>query len=431
MTLAALCLVLLAVLAVGVRTKGLLGGLLIVQAVYWGIGYVLRPGILLWLEPAPRYGDFLADPRLAALGYRTAVPTLLGLVLLSVVTTAVVTCVPAVRGWRRAAPAPRAVQVFDDTVSFTIFAAGWMFRALELTDSSSGLVSALSELPTVALGLALLHSARPRSWRFYLLAGLSELLWSVESLSKGPILALFVLFFLRRLRESGLPGLRASLGLVVLVFGAFTLVQASKTAQGTLADTGSAYAGYPAITRPVVGVVQRFDGLQAVTDAYLAGPGSWMSPTSALSEAVTSLVPRQLLPGGKGELVGKAWRLEVRSRTLPSPKGSDVSLAQGPAAEGFVIGGYWWIVLESIGTGLVFLLVVRALQSRRIFVISAGLAMLSEPFLFERGLLGVFEGAGRALEVATAALVVAAVYAGRRTLRQTGPQRRPHHVLRA
>src|SRR6476660_2136623 len=48
---------------------GLARVLLVVQAAQWSVSYVVRPVVLLWVQPKPRYGDSIADPRLAAIGY--------------------------------------------------------------------------------------------------------------------------------------------------------------------------------------------------------------------------------------------------------------------------------------------------------------------------------------------------------------------------
>src|SRR6185369_1609211 len=42
---------------------------LITQSVYWSLAYLARPVVLLWVQPQPRYGDNVADPRLAIMGY--------------------------------------------------------------------------------------------------------------------------------------------------------------------------------------------------------------------------------------------------------------------------------------------------------------------------------------------------------------------------
>src|SRR4051812_8706789 len=79
---AVLCLVVIssALLAMGItglRQRGVLGALLVAQAVYWTLGYVVRPLILLRFAPPPRIGDSIADSRLYDVGY----PAALGAVL--------------------------------------------------------------------------------------------------------------------------------------------------------------------------------------------------------------------------------------------------------------------------------------------------------------------------------------------------------------
>ena len=55
--------------ALGKRAGGVLGAIVMVQAAYWSLGYVLRPAVLLAVQPASTRGDPLADPRLAVRTY--------------------------------------------------------------------------------------------------------------------------------------------------------------------------------------------------------------------------------------------------------------------------------------------------------------------------------------------------------------------------
>jgi hypothetical protein len=87
----------------GTRWRGILGGLLIVQGLYWLLGYVARPAVLLLVQPSPRFGDFLADVRLASVGYESSVFDVLRPIAVGLLTFTV--CVIAFK--RSTAPIPR------------------------------------------------------------------------------------------------------------------------------------------------------------------------------------------------------------------------------------------------------------------------------------------------------------------------------------
>ena len=54
---------------------------LVAQSAHWSFSYVARPAVLLWVQPAPQYGDNVPDPRLADLGYDFGIAAVLRPVL--------------------------------------------------------------------------------------------------------------------------------------------------------------------------------------------------------------------------------------------------------------------------------------------------------------------------------------------------------------
>ena len=99
-------LVLCAQALLGARLRGPAGSFMILQCFYISMAWLVRPLVLLVVQPSPRRDDQIADPRFAWLGYDVVLSTLLPLALLGLVSCfavfflAATTCA---RGrWRRA-----------------------------------------------------------------------------------------------------------------------------------------------------------------------------------------------------------------------------------------------------------------------------------------------------------------------------------------
>ncbi|AFU00960.1 hypothetical protein [Nocardia brasiliensis] len=386
--------------------------LLIAQALYWAMSYLARPIVLLWVQPEPRFGDNVADPRLAALGYDHGIAMVLRPVVFGLWVYAGLVVAFAI--WLRRRRAPRRAAITDDpnfvpTLCVLYFlgalgrlamvATGTAGKAGEVETSSPALTF-VTMLGTIgAIGLIVfvrLASARATVAAVgLLLAG--ELLWTVAVESKTPImgaaLAIGVRFALGGWTR---PKIVAILLVSILGMGGFGWLQSLKATGQLRADAAVTDAAYPAAVRPMLSVLRRFDLLEAATDVYYTPPGSWLSPAEAAENAARSLIPAQLL-GSEKLRSGTAWAADVRGASVDMSQVS-VSLAEGGISEGYLLGGYTGIMVGAAFTFALLASWARALYSRHIALVVLGLALIEIPVIFERGILGSMEMLGKYLQ---------------------------------
>lgn len=380
---------------IGRRTGGVLGAFLLLLAAYLAAAWLLRPLVLAIGQPRPSLDDSVADPRLAGLGYSAALSQLLPLAVVGLVASLVVfwICTRGKEGhWNLTHSAPVAG-------SIVLWFVGWMLRAVSLADPSNGLLNTVSLLAAVGAGAIILFDVRkPRSKQagFLGVAVFGELVWSVEIASKAPILA-SVLWML--LRVLGRGRYRAWQVICTILGGliAFVGIQEVKVQNGVLTSNDRFATAYPAPIQPILYFVRRFDHLSALADSYFAGAGRWLTVGEAVKQFLISLIPQQLL-FDKGDNIGARWATEVRAYSVQSSN-TGVHLAEGPIAEGYVLGGVWGIILESLVLALVCVGVCTLFVSRSSTLRLLAVALTTQPVLFERGLLGLGEGLGKAIQV--------------------------------
>lgn len=394
--------------------QGIARVFLIAQAAYWGMSYVARPVVLLWVQPRPRFGDNIADPRLATIGYDHGIamvlqPVVFGLWVYTLMVLAYVI-------WRRrrgTAEQPRPADPNFIPTLWVVYAIGLLGRAVSYVTgntSSAGETQAASPLLSFVTLMAVMGSLgliifiRPASEKvtFLIIAGLTsmELLWTVVIESKTPILgaalAIAVRFSLTGWTRAKVTATGA---IAILGIGAFGWLQSFKESATAKAESQILDSSYPDVVQPFLSILRRFDLLEAATDSYYLAGRPWISPGAALQNALQSLVPGQLLGTAKFHS-GTAWARDVRGASVDMTRVS-VSLAEGNINEGYVLGGYVGVIVAVTFTFLLLLAAVRALHARNmIFFVAVGLALTELPVLFERGILGSMEVLGKTLQVA-------------------------------
>lgn len=426
----------LAVISAGAfAVRGIARVLLLGQVVYWLLSYVARPAVLLWVQPQPGYGDDLADPRLALIGYDHGItealqPVVLGLWLYAAIIAAYAT-------WTRDR-APLGLVRSDAEFTRTllvIYVIGGLARAAALLTGQAGsagevasanpVLDLLAGLATVgSLGLILFLRLPGTRTTMIALGGLLavELAWAIAVESKSPIIAAalgvairFALLGWTRRRTLGAVGL----GVVGLAgFGwlqSFKLTSEARSAAATVDEQ------YPAAVQPFLSILRRFDLLQAATDVYYMDGRPWLDVVAVLGAAWRNLVPSALL-GDEKLHSGTAWASEVRGASVDMSNVS-VSLAEGNINEGFLLGGYFGLGLGVAFTFALLLLTVRALHSSHIAVITLGVVVATSPVLDERGFLGSTEVLGKGVQLAAA--VWAIDLAVRTMYRPPQPEGRP------
>jgi hypothetical protein len=397
-----------------VHIPGIAKVFLIAQAAYWGLSYLARSALLLWVQPRPQYADNVADPRLAVLGYDHGIAVILQPVAFGLWVYAAAVVAWAVWMHHHPRGAHRRQESATDLVPTlsTVYALGLLGRVVTYAsgaagsagdlDSPNAILSFVAQLASVgALGLIIfVRPARPGVTVAVIGALLTvELLWTVAVESKTPVmsaaLAIGIRFAILGWTRVRVVAIVAISWLAILGFG---WLQGIKQTDHERSSATVANANYPELVQPYLSLLRRFDLLEAATDSYYMSGRTWLTPTEILQHSMLSLVPEQLIATEKLQS-GSAWAREVRGSSLDMTSVS-VSLAEGNINEGYVFGGYAGVAVGVLFTFILLLCVTRALQARHIIFLSLGLALSAPPALFERGILGSMEVTGKALQLA-------------------------------
>ncbi|RDI67743.1 hypothetical protein [Nocardia pseudobrasiliensis] len=390
---------------------------LVAQSAHWSLSYVARPVVLLWVQPEPHYGDNLPDPRLAALGYDAGIATVLGPVVFGLWFYAGLVVAYAI--WTRSRqgrePASHPFVHFAHDPVFTrtlavLYALGTLGRLAAVATGNNGragelespnpIVNLITILATIgAVGL-IVYVRTDRVRDTLLIIGAltaGELLWTAAVQSKTPIMGAALAIAVRCAMTGWTrANLTAVLAITAVAVGGFGWLQSLKATDTAKAEAAVTDSSYPPLVHPFLSLLRRFDGLEAATDAYYAGPHSWLSPEQVLVHAVQSLIPSQLL-GAEKFRSGAEWAMQVRGQSVDMGQVS-VSLAEGNINEGYVLGGYFGVALGVSITFALLLVWERSLYSRFVALPVFGLALIEVPVLFERGMLGTIETLGKYLQ---------------------------------
>ena len=312
--LATISVILIGLATFALQQRMILGALVGLQCAYLAVSYVGRPLFLLMLSPAPRLHDAVADARMASQGYPEALASVLEIALIGIVTFAIASVILIRMSRRREDAGSRAP--IDLASCGALLAIGWAFRLAAVT-STSDAISTLGLIASVGAGsLLLFHFHRfneKRSLLILVCVVASELTWSFYTATKAPIFAVGLVLLLVFLREFTFSVKKVTSVILVGValLAIFPLVQEAKVAAGTMDDTSSVTAAYPAAAQGFIPVVKRFDLVAAGMDAISAGPRSWISASEALQHVGQSFVPEGLLATEKWN-AGALWAIEVR-----------------------------------------------------------------------------------------------------------------------
>jgi hypothetical protein len=396
----------LAVLALAaIRLSAIAKVIVLGQVVYWTISYVLRPLFLLWFQPNPPIRDGISDQRIAMGGYEAGVyevgkPILFGLV---VYTLMIVILSRFMARNSQSVGVGGSMRDRPQTSLFVLLLAfGWVARSASILGANQGLVLTLQILAVVGAGGILMIPGRPEIRHqnmLFLVAIVSEVLWSIISASKTPLIAA-VMFVIIRFSISGWSKARVMLAGAAgaAIIAGFALFQQFKLGRpSSFGGSKNAIGFYPTWSEPLLPIVERFDQFSAVTDARLAGESTWLSGREIFLHALTAFVPQPL--GGDKVSAGLLWNTEVRAYSLQNAQYSQVSLAEGFIAEGFVAGGYLGIFLEALWISIAVIAITTLVGQRGIFWRSLGIICLGFPILFERGFLGGIETFSKGLQV--------------------------------
>ncbi len=297
-------------------------------------------------------------------------------------------------------------------VAFCLWVLGLVGRAGAILGVNS-LDSAFSTFGTVGASLLVISvrekSAKPVTALVCLLLVL-EVAWAFAYTSKTalivPLVALVIRWILRHPSSAKTSRFLAIAGLACAGFLLLQPVKGISTAEKVTASSSSEFAE---LKGAVVSLLERFDGLSAVTDAYVLPPGSWLTPEEFGQRMLTGAVPKG--PQQQPLLsTGQYWTQEVRAYSQLGRPVTDVSLAAGGTAEGFALLGWWGVVGENLLLAGCTLAVAAAMQSGR-----TGLILYSSNFVFstvfyEQGLIGVASSSNKSLQVLVVGFVLLTLF---------------------
>ncbi|MDT0211476.1 hypothetical protein [Curtobacterium sp. BRD11] len=391
-------------LRIAKRVKGPLSVILIAQVVFWSLAYVARPTYLLIARPTTT--DELADSRMMGAGYAEALMNVLSLVCvgqLAFTVAVVLTLALLPRRRTTFSPVtegePRALVY----AAFAFWCVGWLFR-LPVAEEFEGLASIARSFAPIGGGMLILLVRDRRNSAFPLVLIPVLLGEVVTALGEGSKTALIVpaLALVLRWNRRGVPHLKRRLALLgSLVLIGFLIIQPLKgidTAERVEAVNPGPLGKIQAQS---VALIERFDGVSAVQDALAHGPDNWLSVPALLSRSVSYVVP------GLSEDVtlGQRWTREIRTSSIPHQY-QDVSLAAGPTAEGYALGGWPGVLLESGMMGIATVLLGLAMASRRPYLLLIACVFIFSTTLFELGMLGMLQRVNRIILLSAVLLLI-------------------------
>lgn len=410
---------LLTIIVFSLRIPGVARVFLLAQVVYWALSYVARPTMLLIVQPVPRYGDNLADPRLYVVGYELGIAEALKPVVFGLWIYAAIVCAYSVwvrsrdREWPDSTPAKEPSHIILQTLWVALalglgarmaaFAAGLGTEAGQ-TESAFPVLDLLTLFASIgAIGLIVYYRSASTGMTLAVIGALAgvELVWSIATESKTPIMgaALAVIIRFAILGWSWRKvGVLTGIGVLGVV--GFSWLQSFKVTPAARAEAQLLDASYPEGLRPFLSILRRFDLLEAATDVYYLHGERWLSPALYIRSALESMVPSQVI--GEKLQSGTAWAQEVRGISVDMTQIS-VSLAEGNINEGYVIGGHMGVIVALLFSFALLVAASRALCSRNIVaIVTLGLTCIEFPILFERGVLGSMETVGKMLQLGIA-----------------------------
>jgi hypothetical protein len=389
-------------------TKGshiVLRGIVLGQTIFWALSFVLRPLTLIFVQPAPNFGDGVADSRLLFFdsNYALAVTTLSKIVLVSFLTYTITMYVilhndrvrtknNGAHQFSFARHMPRMRIPFSLIILFELI--GLTCEVLVANHDSSIVVKSCAVLGRFSTIIFFLYSQFDRkstSGKVQIaFVSICAALDSYLIASKNPIFGL-IFFAGIFIAQQGLPSKKLKIWILpasVAGFFVFNLIQDLK---GSLAENlvkSAVSDRYPIPFSSLYPILLRFDLFRSLTDAYFAGPGSWYSVSDYAKKILIGPVPQLW---GSGRTNGQLWAIEVSGKTISGRGRTGVSLAQGLPAEGWIINGYFGVAVIS-ALAAIFTFTVAWSMSKGLTVLSGILAYsVVSNSIFEQGLIGIAE----------------------------------------
>lgn len=381
-----------------------------VYGFYFSIAFVLRGALLAWLEPDPIQGSSFALSSLAHAGYSRG----LGEVMPFAMASAFGFFVALLATSRFLRPGQLRFGLTTST-SAMVFGIGVAARVAGLLFADDATLARMGGVGQAICAAVLAGTVLGTDWRrtgvrLVVAMGFAEVLLSILSASKTPVLTLLLLLYLDPHR--GRVTIRAFLLGVGVVVGAFTFLQRLK-------PNANQIEGENILAQAFFSIIGRLDGLYALAGAWQLGAGQY-NPSGGMAGAALRAVTPGWLQSSTKELAGGLWGINVYGVH------NGVSYAEGLAGEGLAIGGVWGPLIWGLCAGVILASALLLASSGNLGFQLAGLAFVASTVVYERGLLGQIEQIGSVVQAALATSVCLLVLGAARANRPVESRLEPH-----
>ena len=220
---------------------------------------------------------------------------------------------------------------------------------------------------------------------FYpIIFGLSHLIWAIFFYhSKSETFVILIALLIRQLHFNARRIKFKISGIVALSVVLFPFIQTKKgiettsAAQTILSQNGSSY---PVIRSFFIGILERFDGADSITDAYLGGGGIWYNVYDYCKILLSKFIPNvSFLVGSyfgenseNSSSMGQLWNDQMRPISISNVT-SRVPVTYTPLAEGYAISGIALGIVLSISFGILISKLCDLNYSKNLPSISMGM----------------------------------------------------------
>jgi hypothetical protein len=197
---------------------------------------------------------------------------------------------------------------------------------------------------------------------FYpILFGVSHLVWAIFFFHSKSEAFVILVGLIIRVVYTNPKKIKLKISVIIIATGIlFPFIQTKKgietasAAHNILTQNGT---GYSSTRSFIIGILQRFDGADSITDAYFAGSGAWYDIYDYIKLLLGKFIPNvSFLVGNyfgenseKSSSMGQLWNDQMRPLSIVNVT-PGVPVTYGPLAEGYAISG----IALGIGLSILF-----------------------------------------------------------------------------
>jgi hypothetical protein len=402
------------------EVKGISGTLKVIiycQIIYIFLGGIVRPLVVSFLRPLPKYGDGLAEPNLIIIGedgFNNVVARLNYYILFGVLIYYLSMKI-LVRGDNR--PKIKNLEQSHHSVAvvYPALLIAILATYLESKGTSIRAIYWLSNigLPAIGYGILMTDFRNYRKYNLYfhgtVLVG-STIVLSFLSTSKTPYLAgvlfLSMIIFERKnnfrnslkthMTKSRVRNSLYMLLLGFMILSSFTYLQRMKIGDQTFETVNNIGMQYFPFLPALYFIIVRFDLLRSISDSYSCGVNCWYGLDSYIQRAAQGLWWDY---DSEARTFGQEWTQNIAGKLNLGSLRSKTSLSQSFIAEGHQLGGIYGVFLLSILYVTVTWIVYKFLTGN-FFTKIIGLTVVSSGSLFESGFIANLETISQGVQVA-------------------------------